>query len=198
MIASKDRSGWFGASDVSYIVGNYETKSFVNFWFEKMAFKQNNFTNEAMLAGTHYEHRILDYIHCPVMDKQIIINELRLRVNLDGNDDNTIYEVKTYRYEKGFKLPIKYKRQVWVQLYASGLKKAFVVAYGLMDSDYRNFFNDIDAKRLSTFEIEPNEMFINEEFLPKLKYLAHCLDKGIFPRKEHFDEWMISDAALLT
>ncbi len=194
MIASKDRSGWFGASDVNYIIGNWTTKSFANWWLEKTAFNSNEFTNEAMLAGTHYEHKILDFIKTPEKDKQIRLPELRLRVNLDGNSNDTIFEVKTYRYEKGFKLPIKYKRQVWVQIYASGLKKAFVVAYGLMDSDYRNFFNDIDAERLSTFEIEPNEMFINEEFLPKLKYLAHCLDKGIFPRKECFDKWMISNA----
>lgn len=198
MIASKDRSGWFGASDVNYIIGNWTTKSFANWWLEKAAFSSNDFTNEAMLAGTHYEHKILDFIKAPEKDKQIKIPELLLRVNLDGNSETTIFEVKTYRYDKGFKVPIKYKRQVWVQLYASQLKKAYIVAYGLIDSDYKNFFNDIDAKRLSTFEIEPNEMFINEEFLPKLKYLAHCLNEGVFPRKEHFDEWMISDAALLT
>lgn len=194
MIASKDRSGWFGASDVNYIIGNWETKSFANWWLEKSAFNSNDFTNEAMLAGTHYEHKILDFIKAPEKDKQIKIPKLLLRVNLDGNSDDTIFEVKTYRLEKGFKLPIKYKRQVWVQLYASGLKKAFVVAYGLTDKDYKNFFNDIDANRLTYYEIEPNERFINEEFLPKLKYLVYCLMNGIFPRKEQFEKWMISNA----
>ena len=195
MIASKDRSGWFGASDVNYIIGNWETKSFTNWWLEKAAFNSNDFTNDAMLDGTHYEHKILDFIKAPEKDKQIRLPDVRLRVNLDGNSEDTIFEVKTYRFEKGFKLPIKYKRQVWVQLYASGLKKAFVVAYGLTDSDYRNFFNDIDADRLSYYEIAPNDAFIQDEFLPKLKYLAYCLDKGLFPRKEHFNEWMISNAA---
>lgn len=194
MIASKDRSGWFGASDVNYIIGNWETKSFANWWLEKSAFTCNDFKNEAMLAGTHYEHKILDFIKSPEKDKQIKIPALLLRVNLDGNSDDTIFEVKTYRWEKGFKLPIRYKRQVWVQLYASGLKKAFVVAYGLTDKDYKNFFNDIDADRLSKYEIEPNEKFINEEFLPKLKYLVCCLKKGVFPRKEQFEKWMISSA----
>lgn len=194
MIASKDRSGWFGASDVGYIIGNWETKSFANWWLEKIAFHSNDFTNEAMLAGTHYEHKILDFIKAPEKDKQIKIPELLLRVNLDGNSDDTIFEVKTYRWEKGFKLPVRYKRQVWVQLYASGLKKAFVVAYGLTDKDYKNFFNDIDSNRLSFYEIEPNDAFINEEFLPELKYLVFCLDKGVFPRKEQFEKWMISGA----
>lgn len=190
MIASKDRSGWFGASDVSYIVGNYETKSFVNFWFEKMAFKQNNFTNEAMLAGTHYEHRILDYIHCPVMDKQIIINELRLRVNLDGNDNEKIYEVKTYKAEKGFKVPLKYKRQVWVQMFASGLMQAEIVAYGLTENDYKNYFNEIDGSRLSRYQVEYNERFIVNEFLPCIKYLTDCLDKGVLPTNKGREEFL--------
>lgn len=190
MIASQDRSGWFGASDVSYIVGNYETKSFVNFWFEKMAFKQNNFTNEAMLAGTHYEHRILDYINCPLPDKQIVINELRLRVNLDGNDDNTIYEVKTYKAEKGFKVPLKYKRQVWVQMFASGLMQAEIVAYGLTENDYKNYFNEIDGNRLSRYQIEYNEKFIVDEFLPCIKYLTDCLDKGILPTNKGREEFL--------
>lgn len=190
MIASKDRSGWFGASDVNYIVGNWKTQSFAKWWLEKTAFSSNDFTNESMLAGTHYEHKILDFIKAPEKDKQILLPHILLRVNLDGNSDTTIYEVKTYRYEKGFKLPIKYKRQVWVQLYASGLIKAFVVAYGLTDKDYKNFFNDIDGRRLSYFEIEPNDKFINEEFLPKLKFLVNCLKGGIYPTEEGFAEWM--------
>lgn len=190
MIASKDRSGWFGASDVGYIVGNWETKSFAKWWLEKSAFSSNDFTNEAMLAGTHYEHKILDFIKAPEKDKQIKIPELKLRVNLDGNSDDTIFEVKTYRFEKGFKVPLKYKRQVWVQLYASGMKKAYIVAYGLIDKDYKNFFNDIDGKRLVMYEIEPNDEFINVEFMPKLRYLAQCLSTGIFPRKEQFEKWM--------
>ncbi len=193
MIASKDRSGWFGASDVGYIIGNYSTKSFEKFWLEKIALSSNDFTNDAMLAGTHYEHKILDFIKAPEKDRQIKIPELLLRVNLDGNSDDTIFEVKTYRLEKGFKLPIKYKRQVWVQLYASGLKKAFVVAYGLTDKDYKNFFNDIDADRLSYYEIESNDKWISDTFLPCIKYLAYCCQNGIFPTNEGRELWINSN-----
>lgn len=196
MIASQDRSGWFGASDVGYIVGNWETKSFEKWWQIKNALDSSDFKNEAMLAGTYYEHKILEFIGSPEMDKQILIFELRLRVNLDGNSDDTIYEVKTYRNDKGFKVPLKYKRQVWVQLYASDLKKAYIVAYGLNEQDYKNFYNDIDGERLSRYEIEPNEDFINNDFLPKIKYLAHCLNNGLFPRKERYEQWITSNAGL--
>lgn len=193
MIASQDRSGWFGASDVSYIVGNWATKSFAKWWLVKNALDSNDFTNEAMLAGTYYEHKILDFIGAPKKDKQILMPEIRLRVNLDGNSDDTIYEVKTYRYDKGFKVPLKYKRQVWVQLYASGLKTAYIVSYGLIDGDYKNFYNDIDGERLEMHKIEPNEEFIKNEFLPRIKYLAMCLEKGLFPKKENYEKWTSSN-----
>lgn len=182
MIKSKDRSGYFGASDTDKIIGNVNTKSFVKWWFEKLGADRNNFTNEAMKAGTYYEHKILKFLGFPLeLDKQIIIEDLKLRVNLDGNTDECIYEVKTYRYEKGFQLPIKYKRQVWVQMFASGIKKAYIVAYGLTDSDYKNFFNPIDKERLQIIPIEYDESFILEKFLPRLKYFKDCLEKGVLP-----------------
>jgi hypothetical protein len=115
------------------------------------------------------------------MDKQIIIEDLRLRVNLDGNDCNTIYECKTYIYDKGFKVSKKYKEQVMVQMFASGLRKAKIIAYGLKEEDYDNYFNLIDPNRRGEFVIEYDERWINEVFLPKLKFLAQCLKEGRFP-----------------
>lgn len=182
MIKSKDRAGYFGASDVSYIVGNTQTKSFIKWWFEKLGADRNNFTNEAMQAGTYYEHRILDSIDRNIVkDKQIILENLKLRVNLDGNTDDCIYEVKTYRYEKGFKVPLKYKMQVWVQMYATGFKKAYIVAYGLLENDYKNFFNPIDKNRLELIPIEYNADFITDKFLPRIKYFKDCIAKGVLP-----------------
>lgn len=182
MIASKDRSGWFGASDTDKIVGNYDTKTWRKWWLEKIGIEKSNFTNRSMQAGTYYEHRILQSLGIDLeLDKQVIIEELLLRVNLDGNTEDAIYECKTYKHEKGFKVPLKYKRQVWVQMYATGIRKAYIVAYGLTEDDYKNFFNDIDKGRLELIPIEYNEKWINTVFLPKLKYLAECLKKGVMP-----------------
>lgn len=189
MIADKDRSGWFGASDVDYIVGNWGTKSFVKWWLTKIDIYHSHFENISMNAGTHKEHQILEFIGATETDKQIKIPELKLRVNLDGNTEDTIYEVKTYAYEKGFKCPLKYKRQVWVQMFASGLRKAYVTAYGLTDADYRNYFLPIDKDRLQKIPIEYNEQFIKTEFLPRITYLAECLEKGILPKLEDFNVW---------
>lgn len=191
MITEKSRADWFGASDVNHIIGNYETKSFEKWWLEKLGYSQSDFVNDSMLAGTHYEHKILNHIGAPEKDKQIKIPDLKLRVNLDGNSDTTIFEVKTYKYENGFKVPIKYKRQVWVQFYATELKKAYIVAYGLIEEDYRNFFNDIDDNRLSMFEIEPNPKWIDKTFLPCLKYLVDCYNRKIFPTNRGKEEWLL-------
>ena len=71
----------------------------------KLGINRNNVETVYMNAGTHWEHRLLEYIGCPEMDKQIINEELKLRVNLDGNTEDAIYEVKTYIYERGYSVP---------------------------------------------------------------------------------------------
>lgn len=187
MIASKDRSGWFGASDTDYVIGNWQTNSFVKWWLTKLDINRANFENIAMNAGTHKEHQILEYLGVTETDKQILLPELKLRINLDGNTLDTDYEVKTHNAGKPFKCPIKYKRQVWVQMYGSRLKKAFVVAYGLTADDYKNYFLPIDKDRLQIIPIEYNADFIEKEYLPKLRYLAWCLECGKLPSVEEFN-----------
>jgi hypothetical protein len=130
MIDSKDRSGWFGASDTDRIVNNFDTNTFIDWWLTKEGVTSNHFESVEMNAGTHWEHRILESVNEDMeMDKQILIPELRLRVNLDGNTEDTIYECKTHKAAKEFKVPIKYKRQVWVQMFGANLRKAYIVAY---------------------------------------------------------------------
>ena len=182
MIASQDRSGYFGASDVSYIVGNWDTKTFEKWWMQKLGINRDHFDNRYTSSGTHFEHRILESLGIPMeLDKQIIIEDLLLRVNLDGNDSTTIYECKTYIFEKGFKVPKKYKDQVQVQMFASGLRRAKIIAYGFDEKDYDNYFNPIDPDRRSEHVVEYDEKWINTVFLPRLKYLAQCLIEGRFP-----------------
>lgn len=182
MIESKDRSGYFGASDTDKIIGKWTSATFEKWWMQKIGINRDHFENKYTSAGTHYEHKILESLGIPMeFDKQIIIEDLLLRVNLDGNDDDTIYEVKTYKYEKGFKLPRKYINQVQVQMFASGLRKAKIVIYGLLEGDYDNYFHDIDPSRRDEVIITYDERWINEVYLPKLKYLAECLKEGRFP-----------------
>lgn len=182
MIESKDRSGFFGASDTDKIIGNWKTATFEKWWMQKIGINRDHFDNKYTSAGTHMEHRILESLGIPMeLDKQIILEDLMLRVNLDGNDVDTIYECKTYKHENGFKLPKKYINQVQVQMFASGLRKAKIIVYGLMEEDYDNYFLPIDLTRRDEILISYDERWVNEVYLPKLKCLAECLKEGRFP-----------------
>jgi hypothetical protein len=180
MIESRDRSGWFGASDTSFVMGNTQTATFKKWWLEKLGIRQSTLSTKAMKVGTQYEHKILDTIPNVIKDRQILIPELHLRVNLDGETEDTIHEVKTYK-DGEFKVPKKYKEQVIVQMFASRKRKAQIDAYRLTEDDYRNYFNEIDLNRLSSHPVAYDEEFIFK-YLERLKYLCECLEKGVMPK----------------
>lgn len=191
MIHSKDRSGYFGASDTSILFGNWETPSFQMFWLKKLGLENGNFSNKYTVAGTYFEERIIDSLGlCGISDRQIIIEDLKLRVNYDFETADTIYEIKTYKEGKEFKVSKQYWRQAQVEMFANP-KKLCIVAYPLSDEDYRNIFRTIDKEKLRYFPIEYDEGFINNEYLPRLKYLRDCLIKGVMPRSE---EWNLITA----
>lgn len=189
MISDHDRSGWFGASDTKYIMGNWNTKTFEDWWMTKLGVKANNFQNVSMLAGTHYEHAILEAIGVPRKDHQIIIPKYRLRVNLDGDGMGRADEVKTYAYEKGFKVKKEYWQQVQVQMFAKLHEEGKVPdmkiwAYGLLPEDYNNFFNPIDRERLKDYPIEYDNEFV-QQYLRRITYLADCLERGVMPNADN-------------
>ena len=179
MIQSQDRSGYFGASDTSMVVGNWKTKTFEKWWLEKLGLNKNNITTEAMKAGNNYEHKILEALEIQglEMDKQIIKD--RLRVNLDGNTNTCIYEVKTYKEDKEFKVSKQYWRQAQVEMYASKIYYLYIVAYGLNENDYNNYFNKIDKEKIQMIKVDYDEDFIKNEYLPKLEILTNCLKEGV-------------------
>lgn len=182
MIHSQDRSGWFGASDTHYIVGNWNTKTFRLWWLEKLGAPVQKFNNKYLSAGTNYEHAILDSLGFPIRkDAQIKMRKYRLRVNLDGDTQLAVYEVKTHRAEKPFKISKAYYEQIQVEMFAKGCTRGYFVAYGLKEEDYTNYFNPIDKSRRQIIPVEYDGKWIDDVYLPKLKYLAECLKKGVFP-----------------
>lgn len=185
MIASQDRSGWFGASDTRIIMGNWNTKTFQTWWMTKLGLHSGGFVSDAMYAGTYYEHRILDAVGAVRKDHQILIPELLLRVNLDGDGPGRIWEVKTHSADKAFKVSKAYRDQVIVQMFAKKHEegktpKAEIVAYGLAEGDYKNFFHPIDKGRLTRHPVEYDIDFIGQ-FIPKVKHLKKCLEEGRWP-----------------
>ena len=184
MIANHDRSGWIGASDVQFVIGNWKTKTWEKWWMEKLGISQGRFDNRYTLAGTNWEHRILDSLGLPDLqkDRQFVIEDLRLRVNLDGNTRVRIKEVKTYQWEKGWKkTPKKYIDQVQVQMFGSKMYCADIVAYGLEEADYDNYLRPIDPKRLQEIPVRYDAIWVEQVYLPKHMILADCLKRGVFP-----------------
>ena len=189
MIRSFDRSWWFGASDTSFVVGNWKTESFKRWWQEKLGMNfETKFQSKYTLAGTYYEHTILDTIPGVVKDKQIVIPKLRLRVNYDGMVGNAIKEVKTHKSDKEFKVTKGYFKQAQVEMFAAKSTDLEIVAYPLTEEHYKNYFIPVDKSKIKTFPVDYDKEFINLEYLPKLKYLNECLKVGAFPDIEVFNE----------
>lgn len=183
MIADKDRSWWFGASDTSMIMGNWETATFKKWWLEKLALRTSGLSTKAMKVGNAFEHKILETIPGVTMDRQILIPELHLRVNYDGDDGSAIYEVKTHKSEK-FRFTKGYRQQVQVEMFAY-VKRLYILAYRLTEEDYVNYFRPIDSDRLQKIPVEYDEAFI-EQYLPRNKYLGWCMEEGRMPDAKYF------------
>lgn len=186
MIHDKSRAGWFGASDTARIMGNWDTLTFRLWWLEKLGIRTNHIKTDAMQAGTAYEHKILSAIGIKKMDRQIKLYALRLRVNLDGEDRETITEVKTHKGD--FKVSKAYWQQCQVEMFATR-KQCRIVSYQLTDAEYENFFLPIDEGRIATWPIDRDNEFLRCEYLPRLAYLAGCLRRRETPTKEGFSEW---------
>lgn len=192
MIADHDRSGYIGASDVRFVIGNWKTKTWEKWWLQKLGINTDRFDNRYTVAGTNWEHRILDSLHIPDLekDKQIIVEDLLLRVNLDGNTPCRIKEVKTYKVDgisgdisrfKAHQCPQRYWKQVQVQMFGSEIFGADIVAYGLVEADYDNFLREIDPERRQEIPVEYDKKWVETVYRPKHLILADCLKRGVFP-----------------
>ena len=169
MISDHNRAYYIGASDTEYVLRSWKTKTFEKWWFTKLGLTCMNFSNDAMMAGTAYEHKILDSLEIPGMqkDRQVIIGRLRA-----------------------------YWDQVQVEMYVTGFRKAYIVAYCLQSEDYFNFYRDIDTERLSMHPIDYDKEFINNVYLPKFKYLEECLKDGKFPTEEEYGKQRLFEGSI--
>lgn len=181
MITSKDRSYYIGASDTAFVVGNWNTKTFEKWYGTKLGIYSMDFVSASMRTGTAYEHRIIKALNIKDMetDKQVITG--RLRVNLDGNTTDTIYEIKTTN-SKPVKPYKEYINQVNVEMYGTGFRNAYIVLYEVTEAEYKNYYLEIDTERLYFFKVDYNEEFINNIYLPRFNHLSECLDKGVWPK----------------
>ena len=73
-------------------------------------------------------------------------------------------------------------------MFATGKKSSCIYAYALKEEDYENFFLPIDNNRIGQFDIEYDEQWVKNEYLPRLVYLAECLKKRKTPNMREFKE----------
>lgn len=192
MIKNKSRKFWIGASDTKFVIGNWNTVTFINWWQIKLGIKDSLFKNIYTIAGTNIEHRIAEYYSIShntkiVMDRQIKLKKYRLRVNLDCETKDKIIEIKTHKYTEGtWKTPTDYLYQVQVQMFATGKRDACIYAYAMKEEDYENLFLPIDDKRIDEIPVEYNADWIAHDYLPRLVYLCKCLKQRKTPNYDEF------------
>lgn len=179
MIHDKSRAFWVGASDTSALMASWDTKTFATFMAEKLGLAEKVVATTAMMAGTHWEGKILDHLGIRKRDRQIKVRKLRLRVNLDGEDRTTVSEVKTHQSEE-FDLSKAYWMQSQVEMYATK-KKLRIVAYRLLPADLDNYYNGIDPGRVSFHEVGYDPAWIEDEYLPRLRVVARCIKGRRWP-----------------
>jgi len=182
MIHDFDRSGYIGASDVRYVMGKWRGKTFENWWLEKLGNPRPRFKNRYLWAGNAWEHRILDALQIPDLQKdaQFISEELKLRVNLDGNTGDHIYEVKTYRMKNGFHGPQWHQWQVQVQMLGSGIRHGEILYYGLREQDYYSL-GKVDTNRIYRLPVQFDPVWLTQKYLPRHRTLVECMERGEFP-----------------
>jgi hypothetical protein len=179
MIHNYDRRYWFGASDGKYIFAESHNRSWDDWWDVKCGKKESDFRGNIFTkAGNAFEHSILKTYDPNInFDRQILIPSLRLRVNLDGNTTDEIFEVKTYKNDKRFVVNDAYYYQAQLQMLAWSLethvdfvdcegkpklqcmnpplKKHVILAYGLYpDEYYGNYDEDQIENGLIPIDVE--------------------------------------------
>lgn len=187
MIHDHDRSYYIGASDTKYVMGNWNTQTFRHWWNIKMGFDDDDIDNIYLRTGTLYEPKILDEVDCKERDRQIIIG--RLRVNLDGENDDEVIEVKTISKPiNSWKPPQAYLQQVQVEMFASQKMLGKIVCYEVRQEDYEAVMMGetlpIDMNRMEFWHQVYDEDWIDKEYLPRLWYLCDCLEKEKLPCME--------------
>lgn len=190
MIHDHDRSGYFGASDTYNVMAdNRDTKTWQNFWYEKLGAKSTFTGNEYTRAGTRYEHPILEAIdEHMVMDGQLIIEDLKVRVNYDGWKDGIIYEVKTYDPKHEFRITDKYWMQVQVEMFVykelaeewflPPFQKLYICSYPLTEADRDAAEPHVDPNKINYEEVKYDEKFI-AKYKRRVKRLARKLRKAL-------------------
>lgn len=191
MITDYSRKLWIGASDsLKVITPNHSTQSWREWWHEKLGLCERDFQGNIYThAGTIYEHPILESWDKNInKDRQLIIEDLRLRINYDGDLDGNIFEVKTHKAEKPFEISKYIQAQVQTQMYVwkekaklgevPNFNNLYILSYGLYEDEYDVEEPQIDFNRIKVHKVKYNKAEV-KHFLKCLKPLAEEIKEHI-------------------
>lgn len=185
---TESRANFIGGSEANMIYMNYETKTFLNWWSEKLeGIHEESPSNLPMAVGTILEHEVIDLYESinqvtGIREKQAIKGFAR--ANTDYLIGNKVSDVKVTKKAKEWankgKVPINYKRQLIHYCYVLDLSEASIIAYQSDESLQENPFQELKAENL--FEIKvpitKEEIQIHHE---KIQYLEWCKSLNIYP-----------------
>lgn len=184
MISDHDRSYWFGASDSQKILTpNHNTKSWEQWWRVKCGIEEPEFIgNEYTRAGEMYEHPILEAFDKDInTDRQLYLEDLRLRVNYDGDKNGIIYEVKTHKIENPFEITpyiyaqVQTQMYVWKETSCTPFINLYILSYGL-SAEERRTFSPVDPDRIKVHKVKYSKGHV-KRFIKSLKPLVERLDE---------------------
>ena len=184
MIHDDDRSYWFGASDSQKIITpNHSTKTWQSWWRVKVGIDEPEFTgNKYTDAGIKFEHPILECFDKDInKDRQLYLEDLRLRANYDGDKNGVIYEVKTHGADKPFEITPYIEAQVQTQMYVwqqcrDDFKGLYILSYGLTEHDYNCDTPEVDFNRIKVHKVKYKKGNVRR-FLKCIKPLVEELDE---------------------
>lgn len=190
MIRNQNRAGWFGASDTATIMGRWDTRTFIDWWGVKCGYGGRSWSTWPMKVGNAMEIPIIKALESLEgrikLGRRPVYRRHRLRVNYDGLQFRRVIEIKTTK--NGFeKFPRNYWMQCQVLMFATRRRRCDLFAYRLVEEDYlAPYFPEIDLTRMERFTILYDRSWIKMEYLPRLKYLAWCLKKGVWPDEDAY------------
>lgn len=185
---TESRCDYIGGSECNIIYMGYHTKTFRNWWNEKLqGIVPESPSNIHMSVGTILESDILDLYESEYNVKGIR-EDTRIkgiaRANTDYLLNGIVIDVKcTKDAEKWFKkgsVPIKYKRQLLHYCHVYDLQQAGIIAYQTDEDLLSNPFKELDTENLYYIPVEITEQDI-QTHKEKIEFLSYCKKSNIMP-----------------
>jgi hypothetical protein len=189
MIGQRNVYGYIGGSDANRLYGSFETKTFKDFWNERLTgIKLNEFNTNDTAVGNIMEHRVMDELGIDPAYRDIFVKKegTIAGINTDALTPDAYDEIKTalpklpYKWLNGRAISVNYRRQLMHGLYVTGRILGRLHVLPMTEQEKKNPFGLNIKGRVVTFEFEVKD-FNMEEHHRRIMYLTKCFSEKIQP-----------------